>query len=40
MTPDALLDTACEWLAEHPRITTALIIAAVYGAFWFEGGPL
>ncbi|WP_281040026.1 hypothetical protein [Mesorhizobium sp. Z1-4] len=24
---DALLDAACEWLAAHPRIATALICA-------------
>lgn len=26
-SPDALLDAACEWLAAHPRFTTALICA-------------
>ncbi len=36
MTPDAALNAACEWLAEHPWTTCALIIAAVYGAFLFE----
>lgn len=31
---------AIEWLGRRPKLTTALILAAVYGAFWFEGGPL
>lgn len=26
-SPDALLDSACEWLVAHPRIATALICA-------------
>lgn len=31
---------AIEWLGHRPGIARTLIIAAVYGAFWFEGGPL
>jgi len=27
---------AIEWLATRPRLSTALILAAVYGAFLFE----
>jgi len=27
---------AIEWLGHRPKLTTALIIAAVYGAFLFE----
>jgi hypothetical protein len=37
---DALLSDACEWLGARPRLTCALLCAAVLGAFWFEGGPI
>lgn len=30
---DRALDRACEWLAEHPRITCALLCASIYLAF-------
>jgi len=29
---------AIEWLCHRPLLARTLIIAAVYDAFWFEGG--
>jgi hypothetical protein len=36
MTPDTLLDSLCNYLARHPRITTAILVALILNAHWFE----
>lgn len=36
---DTALNSACEWLALHPRITTLLLVVWVYAAFRYAGGP-
>lgn len=28
---------AAEWLAQRPRFTTAILVAATAFAFWFDG---
>jgi hypothetical protein len=37
---DRFLDHACNWLAEHHRITAALIIGLCWAASAYAGGPL
>nr|WP_297264051.1 hypothetical protein [Mesorhizobium sp.] len=37
---DALLNAACEWAAEHPWTTLALIIGWIAGARFILGEPL
>jgi hypothetical protein len=34
---DALLNATTEWLAAHPRITTALVCIMILAAFRIEG---
>lgn len=34
---DAALDSACNWLAFHPRLTTLILCTVIYGAFYFAG---
>lgn len=36
---DRVLDAATNWLAAHPRLTTAAICAWIISAFYFAGTP-
>jgi hypothetical protein len=30
------MDITCNWLADHHRITAAVLITLIYGAFWLD----